>query len=256
MLNATISKKIEITPELIRLFIKPDTKFQPFRAGQYVAIGLPGNYPRPAHFPPEKEQHAPDKIIKRAYSIGSAPDILDELEFYIAIVPDGGLTSRLALVKEGDRIFIAPKITGTFTLDSVPEGKNLFLISTGTGLAPFVAMLKSPETLKKYSSIHILHGVRYEKDLAYKDELIDFTQRFRNKVFYYPVVSREKWSGRGGHVQKIFENGEVKLNPENDHVFLCGNPAMIDSLEKLLTPLGYSEHTRRVPGNMHLERYW
>ncbi len=260
MLNATLVKRIDVTKELVRFIIKPDAPFKEFQPGQYVAIGLLGSAPRPAEFPPEKEASAPDKIIKRAYSIGSSPLEYGVLEFYIAIVPDGALTSRLVLLKEGDRLFCAPKITGTFTLESVPEKTNLVLVSTGTGIAPFMSMLRTPTTWTEGRKISILHGVRFPKDLGYREELTAYAENNPGKFSYHPVVSRDDgtpWTGTKGHVQKLFTEGSLHLDPAVDHVFLCGNPAMIDEVEKLLVGKGYVEHTRKNPtGSLHLERYW
>lgn len=256
MLNATVAQRIEVTPELVIIRVKPDAPISEFHPGQYVALGLFPESARPAHFPPEKEVPAAGKLIKRAYSIGSSPEIRDYLEFYIAIVPDGALTSRLALAKEGDRVFIAPKITGTFTLHDVPADANLVLVSTGTGIAPFMSMLRTPSTWKVGRKISVIHGVRYPKDLAYREELNELGSG--GALAYHPIVSREdpEWKGERGHLQKLFERGVIKLDPAKDHVFLCGNPAMIDEMEKLLLSQGYVVHSRKTPGNLHLEKYW
>lgn len=256
MLNATVAKRIEVTPELVIFRVKPDAPISEFHAGQYVALGLFPEAKRPDNFPPEKEAHAPGKLIKRAYSIGSSPHVQDYLEFYVAIVPDGALTSRLALAMEGDRVFLAPKITGTFTLHDVPADANLVLVSTGTGIAPFMSMLRTPSTWTEGRRISVVHGVRYAKDLAYRDELVEFGSQ--GKLQYHPIISREDpdWKGERGHLQKLFERQVLKLDPAKDHVFLCGNPAMIDEMEKLLLSQGYVVHSRKTPGNLHLEKYW
>lgn len=257
MFNATLQSRIDVTSELMIVAVKPDEPLSAYLPGQYVALGLPGSSPRPAHFPPEKEVLAPDKLIKRAYSIGSTPHRKDALEFYIAIVPDGDLTSRLALLKPGDRLFMANKITGTFTTESVEPSSNLVLVSTGTGIAPFIAMIRTPELWTPGRKITILHGVRNSKDLAYRQELLELTQT--NPAFsYHAIVSRpdEHWSGARGYVQKFFEDGTLVLRPEIDHVFVCGNPAMIDAIETSLCASGYSVHSKKKPGNLHLEKYW
>ncbi len=257
MLNATVVQRIDVTPELVRLFIKPDVAFKDFLPGQYVALGLTGSSPRPPHFPPDKEEYPSDKLIKRAYSIGSSPEDREALEFYVAIVPDGGLTSRLVLLNPGDRIFLAPKITGTFTIESVPAPANLVLVSTGTGIAPFMSMIRTGSTWTEGRKISIIHGVRFDRDLCYREELEDLERQGKG-LSYFSVVSRSgpEWGGRKGHVQKLFEDGTIVLDPKADHVFLCGNPAMINDMEKLLLERGYTEHSKKNPGNMHLERYW
>lgn len=257
MLNATLVKRIEITPELLILGVKPDGGVPSFLPGQYVALGLPGSAPRPADFPPEAEPPAPDKIIKRAYSIGSSPAHREYYEFYVAVVREGALTSRLVMLKEGDRLFAAPKVVGTFTAQDVPTDHNLILVSTGTGLAPYISMVRSPELWTPQRRITIIHGVRYPSDLAYREELLDLA-RTNVRFTYLPIVSRadDSWGGSRGHVQRFFLENEVTLNPSVDHVFLCGNPAMIEACQQLLEERGFIEHSRKRPGNLHLEKYW
>lgn len=258
MLNSTVVGRTNITKDLIVLHVKPDAGVPDFLPGQYVALGLPGSAPRYEGAPPEAEAPAPEKLIKRAYSIGSSPSAKEHLEFYIAIVPDGALTSRLAVVKPGDRIFAQPKVTGTFTLEGVPEEHNLVLVSTGTGLAPFMSMIRTPATWTSGRKITVVHGVRYPEDFSYTDELLGY-QDARNGLFsYLPISSRapESWSGRKGRVQTLFHGGEISLNPATDHVYLCGNPGMIEELEKQLTGSGYIVHSKKTPGNLHVEKYW
>jgi ferredoxin--NADP+ reductase len=258
MENATIIKKIEVTPELLIIRVKPDAGVPDFQSGQYVALGLMGSVSRLPDAPPEKSENPSDKIIKRAYSIGSSPECKEYLEFYIAVVADGSLTSRLVTLNEGDRLFCAPKITGTFTLSDVPSEKNLVLVSTGTGLAPFISMLKTPSTWNENRKISLLHGVRYSKDLAYKDELETFVRENPN-FSYYPVVSRETPTNNEftkGYVQHLFSDGTLKLDSTKDHIFLCGNPAMIEDVEKMLVQQSFIVHSKKTPGNLHLEKYW
>jgi ferredoxin--NADP+ reductase len=257
MLNSTVVSRINVTPELMILRVRPDAGVPQFLPGQYVALGLLGSAPRYEGAEEEVEAPAADKVIKRAYSIGSSPDERDFLEFYIAVVPSGVLTSRLAVLKEGDRLFCQPKVTGTFTLDGVPEHKNLVLVSTGTGLAPFMSMVRTSATLLGARAITVVHGVRYPQDFAYAEEL--GTLENTSKGFaYLPIASRapEGWPGRRGRIQKLFEEGVLSLDPDSDHVFLCGNPAMIDELEADLTNSGFVVHSKKTPGNLHIEKYW
>lgn len=257
MFNATVIRRQNVTDELMLLHVLPDAGITDFEPGQYVALGLPGSAPRPEHFPAETVVHKPEKLIKRAYSIGSSPAEKGYLEFYIAIVPEGALTSRLALVREGDRLHAAPKITGTFTAHSVPENENLILVSTGTGIAPFMSMVRTPSIWTAGRKITMIHGVRYAKDLAYRQELLELAAR-RPEFSYFATVSRSdaEWNGERGHVQALFDSGKIALDSQVDNVFLCGNPAMIDDIEKRLTADGYVVHSKRTPGRLHLEKYW
>lgn len=258
MYNATLVNRIDITPELIIIQVKPDAPISDFLPGQYVALGLLGSEERIANSLPEQGPVSPDKIIKRAYSIGSSPQEKEHLEFYIAIVPEGALSSRLAVLKPGARLFAAQKITGTFTIESVPEDHHLVFVATGTGIAPFVSMLRTVSTWKEKRKLTLIHGVRYPQDLAYREELESLMMKARGIFQYVSIASRadESYQGLKGRVQKVFDEKIVTLDPALDHVFLCGNPAMIDELEKSLTEQGYTEHSRRQPGNLHLERYW
>ncbi|MEZ4754346.1 MAG: ferredoxin--NADP reductase [Bdellovibrionota bacterium] len=258
MLNATLIKRIDITDQLAIFHIQPDAGVPDFLPGQYLAIGLLGSAPRMEGSASDPEEVKPDKLIKRAYSIGSSPMEKSYLELYIAVVNDGLLTPRLAVLKEGDRLFTAPKIVGTFTLKDVPADRNLVLISTGTGIAPFMSMIRSPEVWTDGRQISIVHGVRYAKDFAYRDELMALSSAMPN-FHYYASVSRDdpEWSGKKGYVQTLFEDGTIKLNSETDNIFICGNPAMIEDMETLLATKGYTVHSRKNPeGKLHVEKYW
>jgi ferredoxin--NADP+ reductase len=258
MFNATLTKKIMITPELMRIVVTPDEAPKPFLSGQYVAIGLPSAAKRPEGAPAEPEPPKADSWIKRAYSIASSPNEAGILEFYIAILPTGALTSRLTVLNEGDRLFCAGKITGTFTLDPAHTSKRLLFMSTGTGLAPFISMLRSGALETDVESIILLHGVRYPSDLGYRDEVENFSQRYPGKLQYIPVVSRggDAWKGFKGHVQHVFAQGVVVPDPTTDRVFMCGNPAMIEEVEGSLVAKGFVVHSKKTPGNLHVEKYW
>lgn len=257
MLNSTVVGRADITPDLMILQVKPDSGVPDFLPGQYVALGLPGGASRFQGAKPEVEPASPDKLIKRAYSISSSPRQKDYLEFYVAVVPDGALTSRLAALKPGDRVFSQPKVTGTFTLESVPEERNLLLVSTGTGLAPFMSMLRTESTWESGRKITVVHGVRFPSDFAYADELESY--RERGACFeYLPISSRagDDFPGRRGRIQKLFESEELVPSAAQDSVFLCGNPAMVEDVEKYLLERGFALHSRKSPGNLHVEKYW
>ena len=267
--NATVVERIDLTEELIIFRVRPDAPIPDFIPGQYVALGIPAIFARPAHFPPETDGNPHEKVIRRAYSIGSAPTMKEHLEFYVAILPEGAFTSRLVLLHKGDRIFTANKISGTFTLNGVPSNRNLILVATGTGVAPFLSMLRTESTWSAERHITLVHGVRYVTDLAYGDELREYERCKTDQFRYFPIVSRgissqlsgngvalKSWNGYQGRVQRIFEEGIVPCNNETDSVFLCGNPAMIEEMEVLLIKQGFIVHTKKHPGNLHVEKYW
>lgn len=244
-LNAEVVNKHLLTNELFLLEIKPDAGVPKFTPGQYVAIGLP------------QEVEGKVKLLRRAYSISSTPDKLHSLELYIALVKDGELTPQLINLKSGDRINVAPKITGHFTLDGIESGKELVLVSTGTGLAPFMSMVRTAATWEVASRIHIVHGVRYQSDLGFKDELEGLAAS-TGRLHYYPFCSREEAQSpiRKGHVHKVFSDGLISLDPSKQHVFLCGNPAMVEETQSKLQEQGFTEHSKKSPGNLHVEKYW
>lgn len=244
--NATIVRKIHLTDDLIIIRVLPDAGVHQFTPGQYVALGLVVS---------STESDTP-KLIKRAYSIGSSPDDRGFLEFYIAIVTDGALTPSIRDLKEGDKLFCAPKITGHFTLEPVPHEANLILISTGTGIAPFVSMITTASTWQQNRQITMIHGVRYLRDLGYRAEIEEIQKSYPN-LHYFPVVSREDSpTTTKGYVQDLIKSGRVSANPASDHVLLCGNPAMITDVETLLVERGFIVHSKKTPGNLHHEKYW
>lgn len=256
MLNATLTQRIDLTPEAYIFQVTPDSGFKPFLPGQYVAIGLPREFPRPENFPPEATEERGGKLTLRTYSISSTPDAA-YLEFYIITVPTGGLTPRLSVLKPGDRLYVAPKIAGTFNLHDVPKGANLIFVSTGTGIAPFVSMLRTPATWANAGKISVIHGVRFPEDLGFRAELEELAQH-HNNFNYYPIVSRanDSWDGKRGYVQSILFSDNFALNPEHDHLFLCGNPTMIEEVESKSIGLGYQLHSKHHPGSLHVEKYW
>lgn len=264
-LNATILQRIDYSEELFILRVAPLTEKIPhFKAGQFAILGLPPSFPRCRTLKPERKKTQLNKLVQRAYSIASSPLIKDYLEFYITLVNEGNLSPRLACLKRGDKVYLKPKITGQFTLE-VPEGSNVVLIATGTGIAPYLSMLY---TYLKYGGqrFALIHGVRESIDLAYRSELT-MMERLCPNFTYLPVISRPEfekvpWKGHAGRVQNVWNSRilekkwNTSLNSLNTHVYLCGNPLMIEEMVKLLANQGYKEHKKTEPGQVHLERYW
>ena len=225
-----------------------------FRSGEFVMIGLPGeNDARP---------------ILRAYSIAS-PTWADELEFFSIKAPGGRLTSRLQLIQPGDNVLLAKKPTGTLVLDALKPGKRLFLLATGTGLAPWLSVARDPDSYGCYDTVVVAHCVREVKDLAYrglfesalKDDEI-FGEYVREKLFYYPTVTREPFIHQGRLTDQI-ENGALfkalgletmAFNPWEDRVMLCGSMAMIKDVAAILEAQGLREGSNADPGDFVLER--
>jgi ferredoxin/flavodoxin---NADP+ reductase len=264
--NATLTYKLALTPDLFILKVKPDKAVPEFTSGQYVLLGLSSNHPRRANSEPEFRESKPDRMVLRAYSIASAGYETQELEFYISVVNNGALTPRLATLAPGDRLQIGDKIRGHFTLDTVPsEHQHVILAATGTGLAPYISMMRQHR--RKAFPFHflILQGAPVGWELGYRQELSIYAEMLP-RVTYVPMVSRPHidphWSGLTGRITRQFQpeillkSYGIPLEPDKTSVFLCGNPDMIHEVNQMLTPLGYSAYTTQSPGSLHTEEYW
>jgi len=264
--NAVVLAKVSLTPELFILKIKPDIALDRFKSGQYVLLGLSSNLPRREGSEPEFKPSKPNRMIMRAYSIASSGHEPEILEFYISSVANGALTPRLVQVNPGDRIMVGEKIRGSFTLDTVPKEHNtVVLAATGTGLAPYVSMMREHANKPFAFRFLILHGAAHSWELGYLDELRVWS-RFLPRVQYLPSITRTHkdpwWTGESGRITQYFqslefgEQLELDLDPNKTSVFLCGNPAMIESVVKILEPKGYTTYTTKAPGSLHTEEYW
>jgi ferredoxin--NADP+ reductase len=229
-----------------------------FRSGEFVMIGLPS----------EVEGGKP---VMRAYSIAS-PHFADELEFFSIKVADGPLTSRLQKIQAGDQILMAKKPTGTLVLDALKRGKRLFLIGTGTGLAPWLSVARDPDAYERYERVIVVHTVRQVGDLAYRDlfggdlfedELVG--EDARAKLTYYPTVTRDTppEGVKAGRITQRIESGELfrdlglagdKFDPAEDRIMLCGSMAMIKDAAAVLESHGLVEGSNHEPGDFVLER--
>lgn len=262
--NATVISRVDINPFLIILKIKPDQQPYHFKPGQYTVVGLKASTQRIAGSTPESNPKTGDAIIQRAYSIASE-NTTGELDFYLALVSHGELTPRLFTLQTNDRVYVGTKVTGVFTLDSVAPDKHLLLMATGTGLAPYISMLRSQMNELKDRKVVVLHGVRHSSDLGYREELESLSQKSHN-IIYMPTISQPakdpSWTGLTGYLQDKLFSGEVekrtglKIAPENFDVFICGNPAMIEATISKLVSVGFVLAKGRTPGTIHIEEYW
>jgi ferredoxin--NADP+ reductase len=232
-----------------------------FDNGQFVMIGL--QLPQP---------DGSSRPLMRAYSIASA-NWEEQLEFFSIKVPDGPLTSRLRDIRPGDSILIGRKPTGTLLIHDLYPGRNLYLLGTGTGLAPWLAVIKDPDTYERFERVIVCHGVRRARDLAYRDYIVNELPRHEflggqiaDKLRYYPAVSREDFvfEGRGqrGRLTTLMENGTMMaqlglepLDPAHDRAMVCGSPQMLADFRALLDARGFTAAPRiGTPGQYVFER--
>jgi ferredoxin--NADP+ reductase len=266
-LNAVVSQRIEVSPGLVIMRVVPEGWELPeFTAGQYTVLGLHGSAPRDLVSDEEELPRDPMRLIKRAYSIASSSSPKEFMEFYISLLPSGALSPRLFALNLGDRVWLSPKVTGVFTLEQVPADRNVALISTGTGLAPYMSMLRTRLMSGQTEHFAVLHGARHSWDLGYRSELMSLSRKC-SQFTYVPSISRPEeepiaWAGETGYVQDLWTGRRLNApwglepNPGNTHIFLCGNPSMIETMLQILAREGYEEHTRRAPGQIHVEKYW
>ena len=222
-----------------------------FQNGQFVMIGI----------------EVDGRPLMRAYSIVSA-NYDDHLEFLSIKVPNGPLTSRLQHIKVGDPLFVSRKPTGTLLLHDLLPGENLYLFSTGTGLAPFMSIIKDPETYERFNKVILVHGVRLVSKLAYADYITKelpqneyFGDMVREKLIYYPTVTREPFRNRGRLTElidsgKLFKDiGLPPLDPARDRAMVCGSPSMLADTTARLDKLGFKISPRiGEPGDYVIER--
>ena len=216
-----------------------------FDNGQFVMIGLQGQLP-----------DGTPKPLMRAYSIASA-NWEEQLEFFSIKVPNGPLTSRLQHIQPGDSILVGKKPTGTLLISDLYAGRNLYLLGTGTGLAPWLSIIKDPETYERFDRVVLTHGVRHAHDLAYRDyfekELPHHEflgEQIRGKLSYYPAVTREDFANKG-RLTELLESGRMidslglpPLDPQHDRAMICGSPQMLADLRGILDARGFAPAPR------------
>jgi ferredoxin/flavodoxin---NADP+ reductase len=206
----------------------------------------------------------PDRMIRRAYSIASESRADEFLEFYLTVVMSGELTPRLFNLKLKDRLYVGPKAVGVFTLAKAP-GKNILMVATGTGLAPYMSMMRSELVCNGDRKFVIVHGARFSWDLGYRTELTGLARHCGN-FHYIPVITRPQddvtWRGRTGYLQNIIASNVIEqetgieLCPENFDIFLCGNPGMIQTVIAWAELQGFVRDKGHEIGTLHTEEYW
>lgn len=224
-----------------------------FIAGQFARLGVTGDN---------------GELVWRAYSICSAP-YDDFLEFYSIVVPDGAFTSRLSQLKVGDQVLLEKKNYGYLTTDRFECGKDLWLLSTGTGLAPFLSILQEFDTWEHYENIVLVHSVRYRHELAYEEFIQSFKENelfaeHAHKLKYVQTVTRDQVEdlALNDRITTLIDNGGLEahvglpINQERSRIMICGNPDMVQETRQLLIDRGLTLSLRGKPGHLAVENYW
>jgi ferredoxin--NADP+ reductase len=251
----TVETITDVRPWTDSLFSFRTTRDRGYRfvPGQFARLGVKGA--------------AEGSIVWRAYSIASAAHD-EHLEFFSVVVPNGQFTSRLSKLKEGDEIYVERKSYGFLTTDRFQAGKDLWMLATGTGLAPFLSILHDFATWEHYDNLLLVQSVRTQQELAYEDlirgfEGSEYYGEFAHKLRYARIVTREPVPGTlRDRVTKLLSNGVleenlgVKLDHDRSRIMLCGNPEMVEDSRKILTERGYRMSRRGEPGHLAVENYW
>ena len=264
-LNAVVTQVVQVSPIMKVFRVSPDGWELPeFTPGQFVALFLPPTAPRTPEATEEPFKANPDKMIKRAYSIASSSKAKDFLEFYVTLVHSGNLTPRLFNLQIGDRIGVGKRFVGMFTLKEIPEEKNIVLIATGTGVAPYMSMLRT-DALQRKGKLAVIHGASNSWDLGYSSEL-NLLENIAPGFTYIPTITfpekeHTPWNGYTKFIQDMWKDGIMeekwgfKPTPENTSVFLCGNPRMISDMVEAMAVDGFTEHKKKSPGQIHIEKF-
>lgn len=263
----TVTSVQQWTPTLFSFRVTRPDGFR-FTAGQFVSLGM--NPEQLAHFNPSKNEpiFAEDNTVFRAYSIVSSE--YDEfLEFFSVVIPDGAFTSKLQYLQVDDTLWLKLTPFGFLTLARYqsPAPQDLWLLATGTGLAPFLSILKTLEVWEKYQQIVLVYSVRHTNELAYREDLQAIIENYRlaetgASFTFIPVVTREaEFKGLRQRLPELLLYGQLeqtanlKLNPQTSHVMLCGNPQMVEDTKETLKKMGLAMN-RRGEGNIAVENYW
>ena len=250
MFEQTVLETQHYTDRLFRFRMTRPSGFR-FRSGEFVMIGLPGDNGKP---------------LLRAYSIAS-PAWDDNLEFFSIKVPDGPLTSRLQNIGEGDTVILGKKSTGTLVLDALRPGKTLYMLSTGTGIAPFASLIREPETFERFEKVVLCHTTREVSELQYGLDLIAeieademLSEVVGDKLVHFTSVTREDYPVRG-RITNLIEDGSLfdavgttPFAPAVDRVMICGSMEMLKDCAALCEQAGLVEGSNSEPGDYVIEK--
>jgi ferredoxin/flavodoxin---NADP+ reductase len=242
--EGTVAGQKRWTDRLYSLSVNADIKS--FEAGQFTKLALA----------------VEGEMVARPYSFVNAPKEPPH-EFYYVVLPEGPLTRRLAKLEPGDNVYLAPQASGFLVLSEVPDAENLWLISSGTGIGPFLSILKTETPWQRFRQVVLVHAVRHEEELTYRDCIERLSSAHAGQMRFVPFLSREnKPPAVHGRVPAAIGDGRleaaagVPLSAQSCHVMICGNPEMIADTTEALKRRGMRKHRRREPGQITVENYW
>lgn len=243
-LNAEVVEKRQWTDRLFSLRLKAD--FPTFQAGQFTQLA----------------DEIDGEIVSRPFSLVNPPED-DILEFYFIEVLNGLLSTRLAKLQEGDGLLVAPRATGLLTVAQLPQAKHLYMLATGTGIGPFLSIIRTSLPWQQFDKVVLVHGVRFQHELTYQDLIKQVQAEHGEQFSYVPFVSRDKsdlaMSGRVTDAivdKRLEQHLQLEISAEHSHFMLCGNPAMVQECMQILADRGLKKHSRRESGHISIEKYW
>jgi len=242
-IEGAVTAQTRWTERLFSLKVEADISFE---AGQFAKLALA----------------VESEMLARPYSFVNAPDERPH-EFYYVALPDGPLTQRLCKLKAGDGVYLAPRPAGFLALSEVPEGENLWLIATGTGIGPFLSILKTEAPWRRFKQVVLIHAVGRSEELTHRESIEQLLRRRGEQMRMVSLVSREAAAGAlPGRIPAAIEEGRleaaagVALSANTSQVMICGNPAMVIDTSAVLARRGMKKHRRRDPGQITVENYW
>lgn len=226
--------------------LRVDAAIEPFQAGQFTKLGL----------------KIDGEIVGRPYSLVNDPGD-HTLEFYFNVVAGGPLSGRLAALTSGERVLVAPRASGFLILSEVPRAPQLWMMATGTGIGPFISILKGNEVWERFERVILVHAVRHAAELAYRDVIAQAQAQRSGSLAYIPFVSREPCDfALSGRIPQAIADGRLEaradtpISAAGSQFMLCGNPEMVRDASDALIARGLKKHRRRDPGQITVENYW
>jgi len=260
--NATVRGITMVTPDLMIFQIETDEPRQEFLAGQNMLLGLYGREKRSPNSEPESELLPGAQLLHRPYAIASHSTETCLFEFYISQIKSGQLSPRLFNLKVGDRLHAGDTIKGGFLLNETPDGSDIIMVATGTGIAPYISFLRTHIVERPESKMIVIQGAAHREDLGYFSELVFLEKSYPN-FFYVPTLTEadREWSGRRSTIENLLENDflqnefNITPDPEWTHFFISGKPQMVHNLSLWLEGFGYRRHHSDDPGEYYIEEY-